>query len=123
MRRIRPQATCHPDRPHRSLGLCNSCYFKQKVRPNPSRDRNSFLKRNYGITLEEYNGLLKKQNGGCAICGAKPKTRSLNVDHNHKTMWVRGLLCHLCNRALGQLKADTRPNIGLSIDLYLKENS
>jgi hypothetical protein len=26
---IRPQATCHPDRPHNSKGLCKSCYDKE----------------------------------------------------------------------------------------------
>jgi len=122
MGRIRPPAKCHPDRPHRCWGLCSSCYYKSLYFKNPLRDRNTFLKRRYGITLEKYNELLKKQNGGCAICGAKPKTRSLNVDHNHITKQVRGLLCHLCNRALGQLKADRDNHIGKKIDRYLNVN-
>lgn len=36
----------------------------------------------------------------CGICGAEPKGRRLDRDHDHKTGEMRGLLCHLCNRAL-----------------------
>jgi Recombination endonuclease VII len=53
-----------------------------------------------GVSDNEYARLLEAQGGGCAICGAKPKTRRLHVDHDHKTGKVRGLLCHRCNRAL-----------------------
>lgn len=38
----------------------------------------------------------------CGICGAAPSaTRRLDRDHDHKTGQPRGLLCHLCNRTLG----------------------
>jgi hypothetical protein len=53
-----------------------------------------------GVTVEQYDAMLAAQGGGCAICGTKPKTRRLDVDHDHKTGRVRGLLCHRCNRAL-----------------------
>lgn len=52
------------------------------------------------LSAADYEALLALQGGGCAICGATPKTRRLHVDHDHKTMRVRGLLCHRCNRAL-----------------------
>ena len=48
----------------------------------------------------EYAERLKRQGGGCAICGATPKTRRLHTDRDHKTGAVRGLLCHRCNRML-----------------------
>jgi len=50
----------------------------------------------------EYERLLAAQGGGCAICGATPKTRRLHVDHDHmdRAHRVRGLLCMRCNRAL-----------------------
>jgi Recombination endonuclease VII len=51
--------------------------------------RDKYLKRKYGISLEEYNKLLKKQNGRCAICKSLPKTRSLAVDHNHKFKYIK----------------------------------
>ena len=57
------------------------------------------LKRRYGITNDDYNKMLKEQGGGCFICGNKPKEgKYLQVDHNHKTGFVRGLLCYYCNR-------------------------
>jgi len=59
------------------------------------------------LTKKEYNKLLEKQNGVCAIC-EKPETKKLKdtiyrlaIDHDHKTNKVRGLLCSRCNRGLG----------------------
>lgn len=62
--------------------------------------RESFMKRKYGIGLEEYNLLLESQDGKCAICRVEPKKLSLSVDHDHDTGEVRGLLCPRCNRAV-----------------------
>jgi hypothetical protein len=66
----------------------------------------------YGLTLEDYDDLLDKQNGCCAICGTEdPRGQSkagrFYVDHNHKTGEVRGLLCNDCNTALGLFKDST----------------
>lgn len=48
----------------------------------------------------EYERLLVAQDGHCALCPATPKTRRLQIDHDHKTGRVRGLLCFRCNRFL-----------------------
>jgi hypothetical protein len=63
--------------------------------------RRRTLKRNYGITLEEYQQMLRKQ-GGCAICGKNEGLKEMPVDHCHKTGNIRGVLCHWCNKGLGQ---------------------
>lgn len=55
----------------------------------------------YGLTVEQYEALVKKQRGRCAICGTKPSR--LVIDHCHNTLEVRGLLCVACNGAIGQL--------------------
>lgn len=70
----------------------------------PAKKRNSWLLRKYSITLEQYDELLARQNGGCAICGRKAGKRPLHVDHCHLTGRVRGLLCHQCNWYLGTIE-------------------
>lgn len=60
----------------------------------------------YGITLEEYEIVFRRQNGVCAFCGRRPSRNRLAVDHDHRTGRFRGLLCTPCNRALGNLEAN-----------------
>jgi len=66
--------------------------------------RSAYLKRKYGITLAQYDALMTKQNGCCAIC--RDKHPKLCIDHCHKTGVVRGLLCQNCNSAIGFLRED-----------------
>lgn len=80
--------------------------------------RRAALKYNYGITIDQYNAMLAAQGGGCALCGAEPKRRPLDVDHCHETGKVRGLLCNKCNTSLGRL-GDTLESI-LKIVSYLE---
>lgn len=62
----------------------------------------------YGITIADYDRMLDGQGGMCAICGSTdPVDRSFNVDHDHKTGRVRGLLCRWCNLLLGYAGDDT----------------
>jgi len=56
------------------------------------------------MTIEEYTKLLRDQNGVCAICLSSPKHRALDVDHSHQTGNIRGLLCSVCNLAIGYFK-------------------
>ena len=50
---------------------------------------------------KNYDDIAKAQGGEhCAICGTPPKNKRLNIDHDHNTMRVRGLLCHIHNRLL-----------------------
>lgn len=72
---------------------------------NPDRYKDIQLQLHYGISLADYNEMLKDQDGVCAIC-RKPDKRALSVDHCHTTNAIRGLLCGGCNRALGILDDD-----------------
>ena len=72
-----------------------------------ARKRDKYLRRHYGLTLRQYELMLKRQKGRCAICGKTPK-RSLHVDHDHVTGRVRGLLDYYCNRrVIGRLRNAT----------------
>ena len=89
-------------------------YMRKYRKARPDIMRRIDLKKNFGITPEDYQQLLDKQNGVCAICGLperKVDYRSkrllpLAVDHCHTTKKIRGLLCADCNRAIGMLKDD-----------------
>ena len=91
-----------------------------------SKHRNCYLKRNYNITLEQYNTMFIFQGGVCAICGCPEITKvknvikRLSVDHNHITGKVRGLLCMKCNQALGLLNEN--PVIIKSLLRYIIKN-
>lgn len=76
------------------------------------------LKRRFGLTPAEYDDLLARQGGGCAICGKTPEQngRRLPVDHDHSCCpdryrtcgrCIRGVLCTPCNNRLGVLEDAT----------------
>jgi hypothetical protein len=60
--------------------------------------------RRYGITATQFDELLAKQGGVCAICG---RENPEHVDHDHETGKVRGILCFNCNGGLGQFSDNT----------------
>ena len=65
------------------------------------------IKAQYGISIEQYNEMLNRQNGVCKIC-KKENGRRLCVDHCHTTGRVRGLLCDNCNKAMGLCNDDPK---------------
>ena len=66
---------------------------------------NCRLKRQYGITLDEYRAMHDSQNGVCYICSnVQDNNRLLCVDHDHATGRVRKLLCTKCNVLVGLLE-------------------
>jgi hypothetical protein len=68
--------------------------------------RRAHLKRAFGISLEEYEEKLEKQEYKCAICksfNTHDKHGVLAVDHCHKTGKIRDLLCFKCNTVLGSV--------------------
>ncbi len=85
-------------------------YQRMRRANDPTYEHKKKLQR-HGVTLEEYESLLERQNGVCAIC-ERPEPRvhqqsgvpqRLSLDHCHDTHAVRGLLCSYCNSAIGQM--------------------
>lgn len=94
-------------------------YNKTQREANKRNYPKSRLQR-YKITPEEHAKMLMEQKGVCAICKQLPKgKRPLAVDHDHKTLKVRGLLCFGCNRAIAIL--DNKEKLEEAI-LYLKRH-
>lgn len=71
--------------------------------------KDSCLRAKYGITITTFNTIYDNQNGKCAICNKHQSelSRPLQVDHNHKTNGIRGLLCAACNCKLQGIKDKT----------------
>jgi hypothetical protein len=76
----------------------------------PDFERDRQLMKCFGITQDQYDQMLKAQNGVCAICkrpetskGRTNKIKCLSVDHCHETGKIRGLLCFFCNTGMGKL--------------------
>jgi hypothetical protein len=78
------------------------------------------VKRDYGLTPEEYDAMLVAVDGKCTICRKAPKVKALAVDHCHTTGKVRGILCDKCNMGIGYFD-DNLDLLQKAIE-YLKEN-
>src|ERR1035437_2851609 len=80
-------AICHPDRQRVSqAGRCSTCHskwYKYKI---------------------DFLTLYRAQNGCCKLCSQRFSEDLLQIDHNHKTYEVRGLLCRTCNRRVGVIE-------------------
>lgn len=97
-------------------------YKAQSLKHHHSiKGQDTYYKRMYGITKQDYDNLFRLQNGKCAVCGKNNhRNRRLSVDHNHKTDKVRGLLCHSCNVVLGLCKESEKTLLALIS--YLRES-
>ena len=81
---------------------------------NPKRcrfkARKLAVKYKYGLEWDEYTSLHEKANGCCEICGKElsllvdKDKETAYVDHDHITNKVRGILCRICNVALGHFR-------------------
>lgn len=118
----------HKREPNGRHGLCKACHsLRERLRRTQYTEefldrrrtagKASELKRQYGLTTDQYAKMIEKQGGGCAICGttAEQQGQHLSVDHDHSCCsgrkrscgeCVRGVLCTSCNRALGWFRDD-----------------
>ena len=86
-----------------------------------AKDRASYLKRTFGITVQQYDEMLAAQGGVCFLCRRPPTAWiSLHVDHDHESGAIRKLLCFRCNNALGDLDDD--PDLLARAAAYLADH-
>jgi hypothetical protein len=74
---------------------------------DPVKHRQRSAAARYGITVPEYLALIESRSGVCDACGLV-SAKTLHIDHCHATGKIRGVLCHNCNTALGNVKDDPR---------------
>ena len=79
------------------------------------RTHSAMVKKVYGIDAADYDHMLEMQGGRCAICRARPKSKRLAVDHDHRTGAVLGLLCSRCNH---ELKGSAWDSLALATALW-----
>ena len=91
------------------IARCKECerkhrkqlYYKNK---NSSIRTSAMRKYRYGLTIEQYQNLINEQNSKCKLCDKD--INDFNIDHNHKTGKIRGILCNKCNTGLGMFNDD-----------------
>lgn len=99
--------TCRAEQAAADYVARPAVYAERRRNVDTTKRRDARLRRHYGITVAQFDELLAAQGGVCAMCKRPPKSKSLNVDHDHKTGLVRGLLCWHCNsRVIGGARDD-----------------
>jgi recombination endonuclease VII len=91
---------------YKQSSRCKSCAIEYQ---SAKRREMRYDLKKYGLSKEDYEAMLNRQEFKCAICAEPhldiPEKKwgraKLSVDHNHKTGKVRDLLCHRCNSMLG----------------------
>lgn len=128
----KPNASFHKNKA-KANGLssyCKECNGARQLvwkKKNPvnvgDNQRRYALKRQYGITIEQYDELLEKQNGNCAICQRHHTEfkKRLAVEHCHSTGAIRGLCCTYCNRGLSAYH--DKPEFFRRAADYLEQNT
>lgn len=97
----------------------SSTYCSECLAKNCKKYHSEYYKyAKYGTTKEWYDTEVKK---GCAICNTDLTNKKVHIDHCHSSGKVRGVLCELCNKGLGQFK-DNISSLENAIK-YLKERN
>ena len=114
----------NPNERNHECKECTKARVSASHKANPDKKRDRHLRRNYGITLAEFNRMVLAQGSKCACCGTdKPggKHNQWCVDHDHVTGAVRELLCKDCNIVLGIIE-DSPEHLQRLLQYIIKHN-
>jgi hypothetical protein len=102
-------AVCGGTKRYKSGG-CVACQKQRNLKNNDyKRHREWKLLNKYGISVEAWNSMMRKQDFKCAICKTDfdvTDTKHIHTDHDHDSGTVRGILCQGCNLGLGGFRDD-----------------
>ena len=103
-------------------GYHNKYYAQNKDKIYKPLERKEYnLKKNFNLTLNEFDEMLKNQNDKCVICNSNfTILKKPCVDHDHETNQVRELLCQKCNTVVGFVYEDL--NIVNNLYNYIKKH-
>ena len=88
---------------HAYCKACHNSRGRESLQRLHGGSRHYHLRRKYGMGAVEVQALIDAQGGICPVCLKRPATQ---VDHDHKTGRVRGVLCLYCNAAMGAFHDD-----------------
>lgn len=104
-----------------------NAYMRARTASMDDRRRLERQLKVYNLTHDDLDRMLKEQDGKCKIC-LEPFVAAdtqnggrLHIDHKHKTLIVRGLLCPNCNLMLGHAKDRIEVLMRAAQYLYLSE--
>lgn len=101
-------------------GMCVECKRAADRPSNLQAGKRYRVKTEYGLSMDQVELMLERQENLCAICKDPFEDRfKTQIDHCHKTGHVRGLLCINCNWMLG--KARDNPIILRAGAAYLEQ--
>lgn len=94
--------------------------FRSKHKRTPGAKFRQRLAR-YRLTPEAFEGLVGRAKGSCELCGESFNGKTPDIDHDHATGRVRGLIHGRCNRLLGH--ALDSPDVLLKAVAYLEKHT
>jgi len=97
--------------------ICYSCKIQKEISDYPKVTTPSYSPQRYnnkckfctnlsahGLTYEKYLLIAAAQNHQCSLCDKSLNEVKINIDHDHTSGEVRGILCKGCNISLGTLE-------------------
>ena len=106
---------------------CKPCWYGYR-RENSAKvaeiNNASRRKVRYGVDRADVAEMIESQGGVCDICKNPPPGTGRDgwmVDHDHETGKVRGMLCAMCNKGLGNFKDDSTSLLNAA--LYLAKHN